>query len=106
MLIAQTRVRGCIFLMYFFKHFILFTYFWLHWVSAALCGLSLGAVRGATLQLYCTSFSLWRILLLISMGSRRAGSRVGVHRFCCLETCIILQDQGSNLCLLYWQVDA
>ena len=39
-------------------------------------------------------------------GLRRAGSLVVVHSFSCPATCIILQDEGSNLCPLYWQVDA
>ena len=49
----------------FFKIlFILLIYFWLCWVFVAACGLSLVVSMG---------FSLWWLLLLWSMGSRRTG---------------------------------
>ena len=53
--------------------FILFIYFWLHWVFIAACGLSLVAVSKVYSSLPCTGFSLWWLLLLWSMGSRCVG---------------------------------
>ena len=56
-----------------FYNFILFIYFWLHWVFVAAYRLSLVAeCRGYSL-LRCTGFSLWWLLLLWSTGSRHAG---------------------------------
>ena len=54
----------------FFKTFI---YFWLHWVFIAACGLSLVVASRGYSSLQCTGFSLQWLLLLRSMGSRRAG---------------------------------
>ena len=51
----------------------LFIYFWLHWVFVAACGLSLVVSSGGYSLLRCTGFSLRWLLLLRSMGSRRAG---------------------------------
>ena len=53
--------------------FILFIYFWLHWVFVAACGLSLVAVSGDYSLLWCTGSSLQWLLLLRSTGSRRVG---------------------------------
>ena len=62
------------FIFYFFINlFILFIYFWLHWVFVAVRGLSLGAVNRGYSSLRCTGFSLRRLLLLQSTGSRHAG---------------------------------
>ena len=55
-----------IFLIYFFIY-------WLHWVSIAVCGLSLIAASGGYCLLWCVGFSLQRLLLLLrkqKMGSR------------------------------------
>ena len=60
-------------LSFFKKNIYLSIYFWLHWVFVAACGLSLVAVSGGYSSLWCVGFSLWRLLLLRSMGSRRAG---------------------------------
>ena len=60
----------------FFKKinlFILFIYFWLHWVFFAVHGLSLVAARGGYSLLRCVGFSLRWLLLLRSTGSRCAG---------------------------------
>ena len=58
---------------FYYYYFHLFIYFWLQWVSVAAHGLSLVvASRGYSL-LRCTGFSLQWLLLLQSMGSRRAG---------------------------------
>ena len=72
-------------LMFFFFLINLFIYFWLHWVFVAVCGLSLVAVSWGYSSLRCTGFSLRWLLLLRSMGSRRAGfsscdSRALEHR--------------------------
>ena len=64
--------------MYFFVNFlknlfILFTYFWLHWVIVAARGLSLVVASGVCSSLRCAGFSLQWLLLLRSRGSRHAG---------------------------------
>ena len=58
---------------FFFFNFYLFIYFWLHWVFFAAYGLSLVVASGGYSSLRCMGFSLQWILLLRSMGSRRAG---------------------------------
>ena len=55
---------------YFFK--LIYFYFWLCWVFVAVRGLSLVAASGGYSSLQCTGFSLGWLLLLQSMGSRRA----------------------------------
>ena len=58
---------------FYFNKFILFIYFWLHWVFVAMCSLSLVVVSGGYSSLRCAGFSLrWR-LLLWSTGSRHVG---------------------------------
>ena len=52
---------------------IAFFFFWLHWVFVAARGLSLVAASGGYSSLQCAGFSLWWLLLLGSMGSRRTG---------------------------------
>ena len=59
----------------FFKKNYLFIYFWLHWVFVAACTFSLVAVSGGYSSLWCAGFSLRWLLLLWSMGSRRADFR-------------------------------
>ena len=54
-------------------------YFWLCWVFVASLGLSLVAASGGFSSLRCAGFSLWWLLLLRSMGSRRVGSVVVAH---------------------------
>ena len=56
-----------------FYKFILFVYFWLHWVFVAVHGLSLVAVSGGYSSLWCAGFLWWWLLLLRSTGSRRTG---------------------------------
>ena len=53
--------------------FILFIYFWLHWVFIAVHRLSLVAASGGYSSLRCTGFSLQSRLLLQSTGSRCTG---------------------------------
>ena len=51
-------------------------YLWLCWVFVAVRGLSLVVSSGGYSSLWCTGFSLWWLLLLRSMGSRRGASVV------------------------------
>ena len=53
--------------------FILFIYFWLHWVFVAVRRLSLVASSGGYSSLQCAGFSLQWLLLLRSTGSRHMG---------------------------------
>ena len=62
------------------KLFILFIYFWPYWVFVAAHGLSLVAASGGYSSLRCAGFSLRWLLLLRSMGSRRAWASVVVAR--------------------------
>ena len=48
-------------------------FFWLLWVFVAACRLSPVAASRGYSSLWCTGFSWWWLLLLRSMGSRRAG---------------------------------
>ena len=80
----------------FFKHFI---YLFLAVLGLHCCVRFFFSCRvGATLQLWCDSFSLWWHLLW-SMGSR-------AHRLSCSTACGTFLDQGLNPCLLHWQVDS
>ena len=68
-----------------FLFFNLFIYFWLSWVFAAACGLSLVAATGAYTSFWCVGFTLRWLLLLRSTDSRRVGfsscgSRALEHR--------------------------
>ena len=45
----------------------------------------------------------WAQSLLLP-GSRAQGCVVVGHRLSCSAACAILLDQGSNLCLLHWQM--
>ena len=58
---------------FFFNVFILFIYFWLHWIFVAARGLSLVVASGGSSSLQCAGFSLRWLLLLRSTGSRRTG---------------------------------
>ena len=58
---------------FFLNKFIYFIYFWLHWVFVAARELSVVAVSWGYSSLRCAGFSLRWLLLLQSMGSRRAG---------------------------------
>ena len=53
--------------------FILFIYFWLHWVFIAARGLSLVVASGSYSLLQCMGFSFRWLLLLQSTGSRHVG---------------------------------
>ena len=53
--------------------FILFIYFWLHWVFVVAHRVSLVAASRGYSSLWCTGFSLRWLLLLRSTGSRHPG---------------------------------
>ena len=66
-----------------------------------------GGVGVATFWLLCADFALWVDSLIVE--NRLYSTRVSVaveDRLSCSVTCGIFPDQGSNLCLLYWQVDS
>ena len=65
----KTWMKTCL----FFKLINWLINFWLHWVFVAAHGLSLVAASGVYSSLWCAGFSLRWLLLLRSMGSRRAG---------------------------------
>ena len=101
---------------------ILFIYFWLHWVFAAVPGLSpFGASGGDSRCSGQTShaggFSLQSTGSRgggFSNGSERAqwlwlrdtGTAVEMHRLSCFEACGLFLDQGSSLCPLLCQEDS
>ena len=102
------------------KRFYLFIYFWLYWVFiAARAFLQLWGA-GPTLQLQCSGFSLWQLLLLASMGlwgtQSSAVAAQGLQQLWfpgsqtvakqLSTTCEIFPDQGSNPCLLHSQADS
>ena len=66
-------INSNVILLFCINLFILFIYFWLHWVFVAALGLSLVVASGGYSSLQCTGFSLWQLLLLQSMGSRCMG---------------------------------
>ena len=93
--------------------------------SLLLCGLFSSCIQQGLLQLRCTGFSSWWLLLLWSTGSRvrelsralgfrscsigaqwsrfrlqSTGSVIVAHRLSC-SACEIFLDQGSNPCLLH-----
>ena len=55
------------------KFFLINLFIWLHWVFIAVSGLSLVVASRGYSSLQCVGFSLRRLLLLRSMGSRRTG---------------------------------
>ena len=96
----------------------LFVCFWLCWVIIAVWTSLQLQPSGATLQLWCSGFSLQWLRLLQNVSSRTrglqkvsasrfqsTGSVVVVHRLGCSEACGIFLDQDFNLCLLCWQAD-
>ena len=98
-----------VFLFFSFFFFLIFIYlfiFWLCWVFVSVRGLSLVAASGGHSSSRCAGLSLWRPLLLRSVGSRGAGSVVVAHGPSCSAACGIFPDQGSNPCPLHWQADS
>ena len=97
---------------FFSFFFIILFIYWLCWLG--LCcwqGTSLVVMSGNYSSLQCMGFLLWWLLLLQSTCSSNCGSRalvgsvVVAHGLSCSAACGILPDQGSNPCLLHWQVD-
>ena len=75
-------------------------------------GFSLVVASRATLQLQCTSFLLWWLLFsgaqALEHGLSSCSSQALEHRLnrlSCFMVCDIFLAQGSNPCLLHWQVD-
>ena len=75
----------------------------IHFLKTLKGFLLLGQV-GATLELGCTAFFLWR-LLLWNMDSWCEGSVVVTDGLSCPMACGVFH-QGLNPCLLHWQVDS
>ena len=82
-------------------------------------GLSLVAVRGATLHCgaqasHCGGFSCWRTWAVEHMGFRGCGSQAlehglgscGARGLSCSVACGIFMDQGLNPGPLHWQADS
>ena len=104
---------------FFLNKFIYFIYLFLAALGLRCCARAFSSCGEQGLLLpQCTGFSLQWLLLLQSMGSRRAGSVVValglqstgsvvvVHGLSCSAACGILPDQGSNPCPLHWQADS
>ena len=78
--LQEIQGQGNILFIYLNLFICLHFFFWLRWVFVAVHGLSLVAASVGYSSLRCTGFSLWRLLLLWSMGSRRTGfSSCGVQ---------------------------
>ena len=110
----------------FFLELIVFIYLWLQWVFVAVRAFLQLWQAGATLQLWCTGFSFWWLLLLQSInsgqtgfsgcstralqshvpGSRALAQELWCIRLSCPMACRIFLDQGTNPCLLHCQVDS
>ena len=93
-------------LLFFKKYTIVFIYFWLCWVFAAVWTFSSCSEQG--LLSSCSGFSL-RSKGSAGHGGVRlysTGSAVTAHGLHYSQTCGIFPDQGSNPCLLPWQVDS
>ena len=103
---------------FFFFLINLLIYFWLSWVFVAACRISLVAASGGYSSLRCVGFSLRRLLLLRTTGSRHTGfsswgSRALELRLSsCGSRAQVLRGmwdppgQGSNPCPLHWQADS
>ena len=92
--------------LFYYYYYYLFIYFWLCWVFVSVRGLSLAAASWGHSSSRCAGLSLPRPLLLLSTGSRRAGSVVVAHGPSRSVACGIFPDQGSNPCPLHWQADS
>ena len=79
-------------------------------------GFSLVVASGGYSQFQCLGFSLPWLLLLRSIGSRACGPsscdfqalehRLNSYGLSCSMACGIFADQGSDPCLLHWQVNS
>ena len=102
----------------FLKIFMYLFYLWLCWVFTAAWGFLWLQWPKAALELWCTDFSLWLLLLcrewaLGHMGFSGCGSQSlehrlnsVAHRLSCSAACGIFPDQVSNPRLLHWQADS
>ena len=89
-----------------FIYYLFIIYFSLCWVFVSVRGLSLVAASGGHSSSRCAGLSLLRPLLLLSTGSRRAGSVAVAHGPSRSAACGIFPDQGLNPCPLRWQADS
>ena len=76
------------------------------WVLVSARGLSPAAASGGHSSSRCADLSPSRPLLLLSTGSRRAGSATVAHGPSRSAARGILPDQGSNPCPPHWQADS
>ena len=93
------------FLRFFFLNlFILFIYFWLHWVFVAVHGLLIAVaclIAEHGLQVHRLQ-QLWHTgSVVVACGLWSAGSAVVVHWLSGSTVCGIFLHQGSNLCPLH-----
>ena len=89
----------------FHSYFLIFTCFWLCWVSL-LC-----RPFSSCSKQCCCLFSVYRLLTAVASlvsehGRWDTGSVVEVDRLSCSTACGVIPDQGSNPCLLRWQADS
>ena len=112
-------------ILFVFNLFILFTYFWLHWVFVAVRWLFLVVASGgysccSAWVSHCGDFSCcgaqalgMQASVVVARGLRSCGSQALEHSLSnygtwlsCSVACEILLDQGSNPCPLHWQADS
>ena len=68
-------------------------------------GSSLVATTGGYPSLQCTDYRLASLVAEHGLeGAQSTGSAVAVQRLSCSAACWIFPYQGSNPCLLHWQV--
>ena len=89
--------------------FFRFIYFWLHWIFAAVSGLSLVVASGGYSLLQCSGLLIVVASLVRKHGLWNAGSVVVAHRLSCSVARGIFLEQRLNLCscigrriLNYW----
>ena len=95
------------------RKIVLFTDFWLRWVSVPDCG-GQDSSPVATLRLLIAVASPVLVCGLqgaqasgvLAPGPQRTGSIEVTHGLSCSTACWIFLDQGSNLCLLHRQEDS
>ena len=81
-------------------------------MGVSLVGVSRGYSNCGAWLSHCSGFScgawvpgMWALVVAAS-GLWSTGSIVVVHGISCSAACEIFLDQGSNPCLLHWQVDS
>ena len=63
--------------------------------------------RGAQALEHVGFYYLWHVdSVVVAPGFESTGSVLVAHKLSCSLACEIFLDQGSNLCLLHWQVDS